>query len=170
MLVRAHEQLAFRAAYLITRDRDEAADTAQDAFVNAHRSLESFELGQPFKPWLLRIVKNLALNRVRSAQRRAKATDRYHERLILETEDGSPEDMAAKRDQERRLLLAVLKLTPEEQWLVSLRYFLELPEDQVAQTLDIPLGTCKSRLHRTLARLREIIEDEALNSESSRTG
>jgi RNA polymerase sigma-70 factor (ECF subfamily) len=52
------------------------------------------------------------------------------------------------------------KLKPDEQTLIALRYFLELPEAEVAQALNVPRGTIKSRLHRTLARLREIIQHE----------
>ncbi len=165
-LVRKHEQIAFRAAFLITHDQDEAADTAQDAFVNIYRSIKSFQVGRPFRPWLLRVVRNLALNRVRSAQRRAKATGRYAAQVAYEKEDLFLDAALLAQDQRNRVLEAVHKLTPEEQWLVSLRYFFELPEDQVAQTLEIPLGTCKSRLHRTLARLRELIQqDEARSTE-----
>src|SRR4051812_29601091 len=76
-LVRAYETLAFRAAYLITRDESDAADAAQDAFVRAFRALSSFRPGEPFRPWLMRIVTNQALNRIVSMKRRANMTERY---------------------------------------------------------------------------------------------
>ena len=69
----------------------------------------------------------------------------------------TPEQAAAEREQNERLMQAVRGLTPDEQVLISLRYFMELAESEVAQTLNIPPGTVKSRLHRTLTRLREII-------------
>src|SRR5436190_24357241 len=76
-LVRQYETMAFRAAYLITRDEQEAADAAQDAFVRAHRALGSFKLGEPFRPWLMRIVTNQALNRIQAMKRRANMNERY---------------------------------------------------------------------------------------------
>ncbi|MBI4785982.1 MAG: sigma-70 family RNA polymerase sigma factor [Chloroflexi bacterium] len=159
-LVRQHEQLAFRAAYLITHDAAEAADAAQDAFLRAYRALNSFKLGQPFRPWLLRIVTNQALNRVKAAQRRTRMSERYAHELEMNPRDPSPDQTLAEKEAHARLLDAVTRLSADEQALVSLRYFLELPESEVAETLGVPLGTIKSRLHRTLARLREIIQRE----------
>ncbi|TAH49912.1 MAG: RNA polymerase sigma factor [Chloroflexota bacterium] len=159
-LVRAYETLAFRAAYLITREEHEAADAAQDAFVRAYRALNTFRLGEPFRPWLMRIVTNQALNRIQASKRRANMNERY---VLAENENRGPSDAQAHletRDQNEKLMRAVQRLKPEEQMLISLRYFLELPEAEVAHTLNIPQGTVKSRLHRTLAKLREIIARE----------
>ncbi len=64
------------------------------------------------------------------------------------------------REQNEKLMRAVQRLKPDEQTLITLRYFLELPETEVAQTLQLPQGTVKSRLHRTLAKLREIIRQD----------
>ncbi len=158
LLVRQHEQVAFRAAFLITRDEHEAADTAQDAFLRAYRALRSFKAGQPFRPWLLRIVTNQALNRVKATQRRERMAERYTHEVIVKQENPSPENAAAEREQNDRLVQAVNRLAADERSLIALRYFLELPESEVAETLRIPLGTVKSRLHRTLGRLREIIQ------------
>ena len=76
-LVRAYEDVAFRVAYLIVRDEADAQDVTQDAFVRAYRSLAKFDVGQPFRPWLLRIVTNVALNPLRGRQRRNAMRKRY---------------------------------------------------------------------------------------------
>ena len=157
-LVQQYEQIAFRVAYLITHDEHEAADAAQDAFLRAYRSLHSFNLGRPFRPWLLRIVTNTALNRIQAAQRRERMTERYTRQIIVENGGLSIEGLAVKHDQQQRLITAVNRLSPDQQALIALRYFLELPEAEVAEVLKIPRGTVKSRLHRTLAKLREIIQ------------
>ncbi len=159
-LVRAYERLAFRAAYLITRDEHEAADAAQDAFVRAYRALHTFRAGEPFRPWLMRIVTNQALNRIQAGKRRANMNERF---IQSENENREPNDAQTNletREQNEKLMRAVKRLKPDEQTLITLRYFLELPETEVAQTLKIPQGTVKSRLHRTLAKLREIIARE----------
>jgi len=157
-LVQQYEQIAFRVAYLITHEEHEAADAAQDAFLRAYRALGSFKLGQPFRPWLLRIVTNTALNRIQAAQRRDRMNERYTRQLIVENGSLSIEGLAVKREQQQRLIAAVNQLSPVQQTLIALRYFLELPEAEVAAALSIPRGTVKSRLHRTLAKLREIIQ------------
>jgi RNA polymerase sigma factor (sigma-70 family) len=159
-LVQQYETLAFRAAYLITRDDGEAADAAQEAFVRAYRALGSFRSGAPFRPWLLRIVTNLALNRLQANRRRQNMTERYTRQVMVETGHVSIDGLVLQRDQRQRLLQAVGRLNPDQQALISLRYFLELPEAEVAATLKIPIGTVKSRLHRTLAKLREIIQTD----------
>lgn len=160
LLVREYEQIAFRTAWLITHDEHESADAAQDAFVRAFRALNSFRLGQPFRPWILRIVANQALNRVKSQQRRTRMTERFARQALMNEETVSPEHVTVAHEQDERLLQAVGRLDSESQMIIKLRYFIELPENQVADVLQIPLGTVKSRLHRTLAKLREVIRRE----------
>jgi RNA polymerase sigma-70 factor (ECF subfamily) len=157
-LVQQYEQIAFRVAYLITHEEHEAADAAQDAFLRAYRALPSFKLGQPLRPWLLRIVTNTALNRIQAAQRRERMTERYTRQVVIEHGSLSIEGLAVQREQQQRLIAAVRQLNPDQQALIALRYFLGLPEAEVAAALNVPRGTVKSRLHRTLAKLREIIQ------------
>ena len=159
-LVKQHQEVAFRAAYLITHDEHEAADAVQDGFLRAYYALGSFRLGFPFRPWLLRIVTNLALNRLQATQRRARLTERYAQQTLIDNGRMSIDGHVVKREQHRRLLEAVDRLPPDQRTLIALRYLLELPEGEVAEALKIPLGTVKSRLHRTLARLREIIRTD----------
>jgi len=159
-LVQQYEQLAFRTAYLITHDQSEAADAAQDAFLRAYRALHTFEQGRPFRPWLLRIVTTQALNRIQSAQRRERMTERYAQQSLLSAGPPRAEHVVVERDRNARLMQAVRQLKADEQLLINLRYFLELPEHEVAQILKVAVGTVKSRMHRTLAKLREIIRNE----------
>ena len=69
-LVKRYGPIAFRVAWLVTRDRGEAEDAAQEAFVKAYYALDRFRTDAPFRPWLLRIVANEARNRARSSRRR----------------------------------------------------------------------------------------------------
>lgn len=159
-LVRAYETLAFRTAYLITRDAQDAADAAQDGFVRAYRALNTFRVGEPFRPWLLRIVTNQALNRIQANKRRWHMNERYGQAESDKRETTDVMDRLAASEQNERLMLAVRRLKPDEQALLTLRYLLELPEAEVARALDIPQGTVKSRLHRTLGKLRKLIRSE----------
>ena len=156
-LVQRYEQIAFRVAYLITHEEHDAADAAQDAFLRAYRSLSSFQQGRPFRPWLLRIVTNTALNRIQASQRRDRMNERYTRQVVVENDNLTIEGLAVKREQQQRLMAAVGQLKSDQRALIALRYFLELPEAEVAAVLNVPRGTVKSRLHRALAKLREII-------------
>lgn len=159
-LVRRHEELAFRAAYLVVRDEAEAQDVAQEAFVRAYNSLGRFDMRQPFRPWLLRIVTNLAINSRRSAGRREAMTKRYEQRPPAGALGASPEDAAVSSEQAQRVWQAVSSLEPRDQALLYLRYFLDSSEEETAAAIGRPAGTVKSRLHRALRKLRSVIEDE----------
>jgi RNA polymerase sigma-70 factor (ECF subfamily) len=149
--VRRYQDVAFRVACLITGDADEAQDAAQTAFIKAFRSLGTFRDGAPFRPWLLRIVANEAKNRVRSTVRRA--TGPLDERMVAF--DPSPEELAERNEQQRELLAAVRRLGEDDQQIIGYRFFLGLSEPEMAELLDCPRGTVKSRLSRATARLRD---------------
>ncbi len=155
--MRRYEQAAFRTAYLIVRDGAEAEDAAQEALVRAYRALGTFKRGRPFRPWLLRIVANQALNARTSMRRRAALAERSAGEG--EARRAPPVDeMAAASERERALWSAIGLLRDGERLVIYLRYFLELTERELADALGCRPGTVKSRTHRALRRLRQIIE------------
>ena len=159
-IARGYEEAAFRVAYLIVREEAEARDVAQEAFVRAYRSLGRFDARQPFRPWLLRIVTNLALNSARAAGRRRAMGERYEQAGEMKTVEPSPEHAVESAEQARRVWHAIGRLDAQDQALLYLRYFLDASERETAQALGRPEGTVKSRLHRVLRRLRGVIEQQ----------
>jgi RNA polymerase sigma-70 factor (ECF subfamily) len=153
-IVRAHQGIAFRTAYLIAGNAADAEEATQDAFLKAYRALGRFRRGAPFRPWLLQIVANEARNRRRSAGRRQG----LELRVAAESSpgDAAPSPEGALLDAERRsaLLAAVETLREEERLVISCRYFLDLSEAETAAALGIRPGTVKSRVSRALERLR----------------
>ena len=154
-LVHAYQGIAFRTAYVIARNAADAEEAAQDGFLKAWRALGRFRPGAPFRPWLLRIVANEARNRVRSAARRANLALRAAAEESSGDAAPSPEAAILSAEQRAELLAAVNHLPDEQRTVVSLRYFLGLSEQEVAETLAVPQGTVKSRTARALERLRE---------------
>jgi RNA polymerase sigma factor (sigma-70 family) len=153
-LVQTYQGIAFRTAYLVVGNAADAEDAAQEGFVKAYRALGRFRSGEPFRPWLLKIVANEARNRRRSAGLR----DALAVRAAAESSgEAAPSPETAALDSERRrALLAAVETLPEEQRLVvTCRYFLDLSEDETAAVLGVPRGTVKSRTSRALARLRD---------------
>ncbi len=158
-LMLGYQQAAFRAAYLVLRDAAEAEDVIQDAFIKAYHALGRFDAGRPFKPWLLRIVVNEALNARKAAQRRRKLAQTYFS--ASGSDDAAPSlEAAALGGERRRLLLRALDMLKDDARLViSLRYFMELSEQEMAEVLHCPRGTVKSRLNRALDSLRRVVRE-----------
>jgi RNA polymerase sigma factor (sigma-70 family) len=156
-LVQQYQELAFRVAYQVTGDAAEAEDAAQEAFVNAFYALGRFRPGAPFRPWLCRIVVNEARNRRMSAHRRVALAERAIGAHASGEAAPSPE-AAAEADEFRSVLLASLRqLREEDRMVLAYRLFFDLSEAEMAQALNCPKGTVKSRLSRALSRLRDAL-------------
>jgi RNA polymerase sigma-70 factor (ECF subfamily) len=154
-LVHAYQGIAFRTAYLISGSAADAEEAAQDGFIKAFRQIGRFRSGEPFRPWLLRIVANEAHNRRRSAGRRARLALRAAGEQGSGDAVPSPEDFALSAERGSEVLAAVESLSEEHRLVIVCRYFLDLSEEETAAALGIRRGTVKSRLSRALDRLRE---------------
>jgi RNA polymerase sigma factor (sigma-70 family) len=159
-LVHRYQGLAHRVAFLVTREAAEAEDAAQEAFVKAYYALGRFRSGAAFKPWLLRIVTNEALNRRRSSGRRAGLALRAGQEPSSGDAAPSPEEVALE-DERRRALLGALESLPEmDRLAITYRYFLGLSEAEMATAFGVARGTIKSRLSRALTKLRAAMPAE----------
>jgi RNA polymerase sigma-70 factor (ECF subfamily) len=154
-LVRAHQDIAFRTAMLITQDAADAEEAAQDAFIKAWRALPRFRRGEPWRPWLLTIVANEARNRRRSAGRRSALALRVEP----PREDGSAEATVLAAETRTALLGAMARLRDDDRLVLGCRYLLELSEAETAAALGVKPGTVKSRTSRALGRLREEVAE-----------
>lgn len=152
-LVTRNQAIAFRVAWLVVRDRGEAEDAVQDAFVKAYYALPRFRPGAPFRPWVLRIVANEARNRGRSARRREGLAVRAAA-IGSEASVPSPEAEALGRADAEVLLAAIDRLPERDRMVVAYRYLFEMSEAETAEALGVAHGTVKSRLSRALVRLR----------------
>jgi len=160
VLVARYTVRAHRAAFLLGAG-EEADDVVQESFVKAFRHLARFRVGEPFGPWLLRIVANETRNLTRSRRRRAALTLR----LATAQPGGAAADgpvaevLAAER--RARLVAAVRGLPARERQVLVCRYFLDLSEAETARVLARPLGSVKSSTSRALNRLRGLfVPDE----------
>jgi RNA polymerase sigma-70 factor (ECF subfamily) len=157
-LVRMHQAIAFRVAFVAAGDRGDAEEAVQDGFVKAHRALGRFREGAPFRPWLLRIVANEAHNRRRSAGRRAGLALR----AAAASGDAAPSPEAAALSHERRdeLLAALGTLEERDRDVLVHRFLLDLGEVETAAALGVRRGTVKSRTSRALERMRAALGEE----------
>lgn len=147
-LVRAHFPAAWRAAYAICGRNEAADDAVQDGFEKALRSLDRFEEGRPFAPWLHKIVVNCAIGAIRHEKR-------YR---MLPDDTAAHRDPIAEASEARELMEGLSHLEPDRRAIVVLRLYLGYTPSEVAEILDIAEGTVHSRLSRALADLRGILE------------
>ena len=151
-----HQESAFRAAFLVLRDAAEAEDATQEALVRAYGAMGRFKAGRPFRPWLLRIVMNEALNRRKAMRRRAALTERAAMQEAR-TPEPAVDERVVERERARALWSALEELGERERTVLYLHYFLALPERETAEFLGCAVGTVKSRLHRAVRKLREMV-------------
>jgi RNA polymerase sigma-70 factor, ECF subfamily len=163
-LVRRHQRVAVRVAYLAGGSAAEAEDATQEAFVKAFRALPRFRRGAAFRPWLLAIVANEARNRSRAANRRGRLAARVAAVEGGDRPEGdaapSPEAAVLAGEERATLMRALWAMRPEDRLVIGYRYFLELNEADMAEALEVPRGTVKSRLSRALDRLRTVLREQ----------
>jgi RNA polymerase sigma-70 factor (ECF subfamily) len=153
VLVARYTLRAHRAAFLLGAG-EEADDVVQEAFVKAFGHLSRFRVGEPFGPWLLRIVANETRNLTRSRRRRAALALRLPSAESVGTTADGPVDAVLAAERRAQLMAAVNALPDRERQVLVCRYFLDLSEAETAQVLAWPLGSVKSRTSRALNRLR----------------
>jgi len=164
----SNNQRLFRAAWSILKDRAEAEEAVQAAYVSAFSSMDRFEGRSSLSTWLTRIVVNEALGRLRSERRRrarleaegVPVLDTYRERLMAGSETAPP-DAAVAREQLRRLLEHAIAQMPEIfRTVFVLREVEGLSVEATAEALDIPAATVKTRFLRARKRLQEALAPE----------
>jgi RNA polymerase sigma-70 factor, ECF subfamily len=166
-LIRKHQARAYQYAFRLTRDADVAADVVAEAFVRVFKAIDTFKGNSAFTTWLYRIVTNCFLD----IRKKAKSRPATSLEAALQTEDGelerqvedtsrSPHEEAEWSERERRMQDAVAKL-PEYQRAMIMMYHVEMMSyEEIADTLDLPIGTVKSRLNRARLSLRELLSEE----------
>ena len=146
-----HLDSAYRLARAILHDATDAQDATHDAFELAWRKWSTLRDPSRFEPWFDRILVNTCRDRLRSTRRRP-TTDISEEVAISSGDEFAP---AHDRD---ILANAIAGLSPDHRVVVALRYYRDLPVEEIASRLGIPPGTVQSRLHYALKRLHSAID------------
>lgn len=154
-LVEKYKQLAFSLSLKITKNREDAEEVAQDAFIKAYRSLGSFKGGATFKTWFFRIVYTTAISRVRA---KPKNLVSFEDHKISDKELMETENAVGQLDAEERafhLHKAMDLLDPNERAILNLYYFEDLPVEEIAEIVDLSVSNVKVKLFRSRKKLYE---------------
>lgn len=166
-LVARYRERVWRLAYHVLRDREEAAEAAQEAFIRAWRALGSFRGQAAFYTWLFRIAMNAATDRLRQRAARARALgtepvpEEDWERTLVDQGE-APDEVARRREARARVERALDALPEHHRAVIMLSDLEGLSYREIAEVLQIPMGTVMSRLHNARKRLRETLGTAAL--------
>jgi RNA polymerase sigma-70 factor, ECF subfamily len=170
-LIRKHERRAYQYAYRLTSNSEEASDVVAEAFVRVYSALQNFKGQSAFSTWLYRILTNCYLDlrkKERSRQALSLETtlqggESEIERQIEDDEQPGPHVLLIRGEREAAVARAVEQL-PEYQRAMIVMYHAEsMAYEEIAEALDLPIGTVKSRLNRARLSLRQLlVPDEEL--------
>lgn len=158
-LIETYHTLAWRIAQVLLSDQSAVDDVMQEVWLDVWRGLPRFQMGRPFRPWLLTIVANRCHMAFRRHRVSTLALDATEIEQFLYTEDVLEHILHQEKDRELQHALAIL--STEQRCVLELRFFADLDLSEIAQITGTPLGTVKSRLHRALSNLRLYLQSIA---------
>jgi len=166
-LMERYRRPVYHMILKMIRNTDDAEDLTIEAFAKAFKNLHKFKKDYTFSTWLFRIATNNAIDFIRKKKLNTFSlntsfTDDGGESVTIDVEDKNlnPQEVAIKEQKIELVQMFVTKLPPKYQRLVRLRYFDELSYDEIAKTLEAPLGTVKAQLHRARELMYDLVKDK----------
>ena len=168
-LVKEHEKRIYNLALRMTGDPDDAYDVAQDAFVKAYTSLKDFRGESAFGSWLYRLASNVCLDFLRREKRRGTVSLTVEdEELDIADLRFSPEDELERTELRDAINTALMRLPAAARQMIVMRDVSGLSYAEIAETLDLELGTVKSRIARAREKLIAVLsEDETFRARAA---
>jgi RNA polymerase sigma-70 factor (ECF subfamily) len=165
-LVRRYQDRLYNTAYRLVDNAEDAHDVVQEAFLSAYQSLENFKGDAQFFTWLYRIAVNTAISLKRKQRAVVSIDAGRNGESAIEPPDPSelsrPGHALEQAEQERRVRHVLSRLSPEHRAVLIMKDMEGQKYETMAEVLDVPIGTIRSRLHRARLELRELLEkDEA---------
>ena len=162
-LVKRHETQVYNLCLRMSGNPEDARDLSQEAFLKAWRGLRFYQFESAFSTWLYRLTSNVCIDFLRSRKRRPSVslTVDEEEPVEMEVEDSSPtpEEQVLHREQQYAVAKAMEQLEDEFRQVLTLRVIHDLPYEEIAEIMDMKVGTVKSRLARARMKLKKLLED-----------
>lgn len=162
VLVRRYQERLYHSVYRLVENAEDAQDVVQEAFLNAYQSLDGFKGDSLFFTWLYRIAVNTAisLKRKRRVMVRMETGCNGEQTIdpIDPSEESRPGYALEQAEQERRVHEALSRLSPEHRAVLVMKDMEGQKYETMAEVLQVPIGTIRSRLHRARLELRELLE------------
>ena len=165
ILVDAYKQKAYYTAYGFVNNHEDALDLSQDAFIKAFKAIKTFDLKAPFFPWFYKIIKNHCLNHIKKNKRfEHQSIEEQAEDQFIQYPDTKPlpDDLYQMSDMNLRLWKAIETLKPDFREIITLKHYHGLSYKEIAEALNIPIGTVMSRLFNARQELKDIVEKDEI--------
>jgi RNA polymerase sigma-70 factor (ECF subfamily) len=163
-LVRRHEERLFNTVYRLLGNIEDAQDVVQETFINAYQSLASFKGDAQFFTWLYRIAYNTAISHKRKQKGTLSIDASRNGEAGIEpldrSETNQPGNALSRVEEERRIQAALNRLSPEHRIVLLMKDMEGQKYEAIAEILQVPIGTIRSRLHRARLELRELLQKE----------
>jgi RNA polymerase sigma-70 factor, ECF subfamily len=163
-LLGRYQRPVFSLVYRMVRDRELAEDIAQETFVKVFNHLGSYNPKYKFSSWIFKIASNLAIDHLRKKEpetisldgsRNAQTAEQMEAtRITVESRDENPEEFVMAKELGAEIEVAIGELRPEYRTAVLLRHVEGRPYEEIAEIMDIPLGTVKTYIHRARTELK----------------
>lgn len=162
-LIAHHQAKALRTAFLITHNEPMSEDVVQDVFVRFYQHVENFDELRPFEPYFMRSIVNAALNLIeREKKCRSFPEEDTSELENLLDQAASVEEQVEFNTLKWQITEALAKLPPRQRAAIVQRYYLEMSEKEMSESLDSPPGTVKWLLNAARSRLRSLLGSERM--------
>lgn len=173
-LLKRYRRSVYSLTYRMVGHREEARDLAQEVFIRAFRSLHRYDASRPFSSWIFKIASNLCIDYYRKKRLSTVSIqdtfDGEEERPRVELVDTgpTPDEIFQSRRERDRLEVLLRSLPPRYRVVVLLRHKEDMSYEEIADELDVPIGTVKARLHRAHRLLRtKLSEADAGEAENA---
>lgn len=160
-LVRRYQRKVYFLAIRMVKNHDAADDVAQETFIKAYNALDSFKLGCSFFTWLYRICVNLSINHLKRGRRIMTESSFREEARPLErpAAGADPAGCMEMAELGERIEAAIDSLSPKYKAVFVLRIYEDMSYEEIAESLDISVGTVMSRLFRAREKMQEMLEE-----------
>lgn len=157
-LVRQYADYVFNLAYRLMKNREEAEDLSQEAFVRVWKALPNYRMEARFSTWLYRIVSNLCYDRLPKLRVELASIEIEEVIFLPSSPERRPEQKLMTREMQAELHQVIDSLPQSYRLLITLRHLQGMSYDEIAEATGQPLGTVKAGIHRGRKILRERIE------------
>jgi RNA polymerase sigma-70 factor (ECF subfamily) len=162
LLVERYKNRAFLIALSLVNDREDAMDLAQDAFMKSFRGLSTFDDSRPFFPWFYRILRNACLTHLKrkGLVKKQSLSTRDPDSPDIDIEDRSfdPQMIVDRNEVKEKVWEAFNRLDLKGREIIMMRHFQNMTYEEIAQALDIPIGTVMSRLFHARKKMKALVE------------